>query len=154
MTTLPTSIFDVYEALTDRLKNWVANETLAGEEFLDNDDTQTHRWALWIGNAIEGGGETDLAVDLDDPISREEQFSIEWAILGKDGRGGMTPPDLRAELRAHLGRFQALISADTTLGGACTWCTVAVEFVDHGTTDAGSLVRIGGSIEVLSILAD
>ena len=154
MTTLPTSIFGVYDALTARLGNWVVDETLRGEQFIDNTEKQTHRWALWIGNARNGGSETDLGIDHDDPISRAEEFSIEWAIVGAQGRGGMTPPQLRDELRAHLERLQALISADVTLDGTCSWCTVSVEFVDHGSTDAGALVRIGGTFEILSHLAD
>ncbi|MEM9710599.1 MAG: hypothetical protein AAGA17_00165 [Actinomycetota bacterium] len=153
MSDLPTTIFDVYDALTGLLPAWVVDETLQGEQFLDNDDKPVHRWALWIGNASEAGSETELDRDLGDPISRDEQFSIEWAIVGNEGRGGLTAAELRAEIRAHLERLQALISADVTLGGACSWCTVSVEFLDHGTTDAGSLARVGGSFEILSLLA-
>ncbi|MEM9611149.1 MAG: hypothetical protein AAGA99_27330 [Actinomycetota bacterium] len=150
--TLPTTIFDVYDGLAELGRAWPVDRTASGEEFVDNGAKQTRRWMLWIGNATDGGTETNLATDLAGGSSREESFSIEWAIVGKDGRSGMTPERLRDELRAYVERLQTLLVADHTLGGACTWCTLSVEFVDHGTTEAGSLARVGGAFEILSLI--
>ncbi|MEM9611164.1 MAG: hypothetical protein AAGA99_27405 [Actinomycetota bacterium] len=149
---LPTTVFDVYDALFELLQSWPANHTLQGEEVLDNDDKQTSRWALWVGNATDGGTETEFALDLAGGSAREESYSIEWAITGNDGRSGMTAAELRAELREHVARLHTLVLADHTLGGTCTWCMVVVEYVDHGGTDAGALARVGGTFEIVAQL--
>ena len=154
MTALPTTLFDVYDALTALLDHWPSDPTGAGEEFLDNDFDQTSRWALILGNVTDGGGETDLATDPDDPLSRTETFSVEWAVVQKSGDSGHAAADLRAEMSSHLERLQALISADPSLGGACTWCSIQVEFLDHGAGPAGSLARMVGAFEIVSLVAD